>query len=324
MTVMLHYFVILLAALCCIVPASAAENFPNRRIKIVIPFAPGGTAEPLARMLADSIQKRTGAVVIVESRPGAGGNIGAAEVANSDKDGYTLLLGANNNFVVNQYLFKNNVVDPETKFDLISILADQFQVVYVNADFPANTMNELLNYIKVRPGQINFASPGVGSAPHLSGELLSDLYGLTMVHVPYKGGAPAITALLSGEVQLYLASLSVGSAQIKTGKLKALAVTSPKRMKSLPDVPTTRESGAPGYTVSNWWALATAKGTPAARIDWIRREFARALQDPATQSRLEDLGFTVNDGTTGEFEDRVRRESALYRELIQKRKLAVD
>jgi tripartite-type tricarboxylate transporter receptor subunit TctC len=303
---------------------AAPDSFPSKPIKIVIPFAVGGTADPLARMLADVIQKRTGAVFVIESRPGAGANIGAAEVARSESDGHTILLGANNNFVVNQFMFPKSAVNPERDFSLISILVDQPQVVYVSASFEPKTLSDLVAYVKARPGQINFASPSAGSAPHLAGELLSDQFGLQMVHVPYRGGAPAVTALLAGEVQIYLASLSVGKALIDSGKLRALAVTASTRMKSLPDVPTTREAGAPELTLSNWWALAAPAGVPMDRIAWIRREFTQALQNPAAKAQLEELGFVMYGSTLDEFETRVRKESAIYQRLIQQRKLAIE
>ncbi len=303
---------------------AAPDSFPSKPIRIVIPFAVGGTADPLARMLADVIQKRTGAVFVIESRPGAGANIGAAEVARSESDGHTILLGANNNFVVNQFMFPKSAVNPERDLSLISILVDQPQVVYVSASFEPKTLSDLVAYVKARPGQINFASPSAGSAPHLAGELLSDQFGLQMVHVPYRGGAPAVTALLAGEVQIYLASLSVGKALINSGKLRALAVTASTRMKSLPDVPTTREAGAPELTLSNWWALAAPAGVPMDRIAWIRREFTQALQNPAAKAQLEELGFVIYGSTLDEFETRVRKESAIYQRLIQQRKLAVE
>jgi len=304
--------------------AVAADNFPSKAIKIVIPFAVGGTADPLARMLSDVIAKKTGAAFVIESRPGAGANIGAAEVARSESDGHTLLLGANNNFVVNQFMFPKSSINPERDLSLVSILVDQPQVIYVNVNFAPTTLGDLIAYVKARPGQINFASPGAGSAPHLAGELLSDQFGLQMVHVPYRGGAPAITALLAGEVQMYLASLSVGKAMIDSGKLRALAVTASARMKSLPDVPTTKEAGAPELTLSNWWALATPAGVSMDRIAWLRQEFTQALQDPAAKALFEDLGFVIYGSTLEEFEARVRKESAIYQRLIEKRKLAVE
>jgi tripartite-type tricarboxylate transporter receptor subunit TctC len=275
-------------------------------------------------MLADVIQKRTGAVFVIESRPGAGANIGAAEVARSESDGHTILLGANNNFVVNQFMFPKSSINPVRDLSLVSILVDQPQVIYVNDNFQPKTLSDLVAYVKARPGQINFASPAAGSAPHLAGELLSDQFGLQMVHVPYRGGAPAITALLAGEVHTYLASLSVGKSLIDSGKLRALAVTASTRMKSLPDVPTTKEAGAPELTLSNWWALATPAGVSIDRIAWIRREFTQALQNPAAKTQLEDLGFVIYGSTLEEFETRVRKESAIYQRLIQQRKLAVE
>lgn len=313
-----------LAVLCAAGAGQCADTFPDRPIKLIIPFATGGTAEPLARLLADGVRKRTGATVVVMSRPGAGGNIGASEVARADKDGYTLLLGANNNFVVNQFLYPKSDIRPERDFTLISILVDQFQVAYVNTTFPAKTLGEMFEYIKAHPGQVNFASPGPGTAPHLAAEFVSDHYGLRMVHVPYKGGAPAIAGLLAGDVQLYLASLSTGKGQIDSGQLRALAVTAPQRMRSLADVPTTTEAGFPDYAMSNWWGLAAPRGVPPGVVAWIRREFIAALQDAAAVSRLEALGFTIKGSTEAEFADRVSRESRFYEKLIEQRGLAVE
>lgn len=301
-----------------------AQSFPARPIKLVIPFAAGGTADPLARMLTDSIAKRTGATFVIESKPGAGGNVGNQAVATADKDGYTVLLGANNNFVVNQYLFPKGSVEPLEAFSLISVLVDQPQVVYVRADSPVNSLKEFIDHVKGRPGQVNYASPGAGSAPHLAGEMLSAQFDLKMVHVPYKGGAPAITALLAGEVHVYMASLSVGKAQLDAGKLKALATTSSVRLGVLPQVPTSREAGAPDYRMTNWWALAAPKGTPAASLAWIHREFAQSLREPEIVKRLEELGFVVLAGTPEQFEERVRRESAEYQSLIKTRNISAQ
>ncbi len=301
--------------------AAQPQPYPSKPVRIVIPFAAGGTADPLARLLADSIEKRTGARFVIEARPGAGGNVGNQAVAAAEKDGYTLLLGANNNFVVNQHLFAQGSVDVLNAFALVTILVDQPQVVYVRSDLPVQSMKELVDYVAARPGQINYASPGAGSAPHLAGEILSDLYGLKMVHVAYKGGAPAITAMLSGEVQLYLASLSVGKAHVKSGKLRALATTSPVRLAVLPEVPTTKELGFGEYQMINWWALAAPGGTPLQPIEWIQREMGQALRDPAVAKRLEDLGFVTFGSSAAQFEERVRRESLVYQNLIRSRQI---
>lgn len=315
---------ITLAGSLGIAAAACADTFPAKPIKIVIPFAAGGTADPLARTLIDVIERKTGAKFIVEARPGAGGNVGNHAVAAAEKDGYTLLLGANNNFVVNQFLFSQGSVDVLNAFSLVTILVDQPQVAYVRNDLPVASMKELVEYVKARPGKINYASPGPGSAPHLAGEILSDQYGLQMVHVAYKGGAPAITAMLSGEVQLYLASLSVGKAHILSGKLRALATTSPVRLKALPDLPTTKEVGFAEYQVINWWAIAAPKGTPQPHLQWIHREMTQALRDPGVEKRLEDLGFVIYGSTAGEFEERVRREAAQYQRLIAARQITAQ
>lgn len=311
-------------ALTSLAGGVTAQGYPNKPVTIVIPFAVGGTADPVARMLAESIGKRTGAVFVVDSKPGAGGNVGNRVVATANKDGYTLLLGANNNFVVNQHLYPKGSVEPMEAFELITILVDQPQVVYVRADMPVNSLTELIDYVKARPGQINFASPGAGSAPHLAGEVFSQQFGLKMVHVPYRGGGPAITGLLGGEVQLYMASLSSGKAQLEAGKLKALATTSSVRLAALPQVPTTREAGAPDYRITNWWALAAPKGTPPEVVSWIGREFQQSLREPDIANRLSDLGFVVLGGTKAQFEERVRRESQEYQALIKARQISAQ
>ncbi len=301
-----------------------ASGAPQRAVRVVIPFAAGGTADPLARLLTDHIGKKTGAVFVIDSRPGAGGNVGNHAVATAPKDGHTLLLGANNNFVVNQHLFPTGAVDVESSFDLMTVLVDQPQVVYVHDDLPVRSFAELLDYIRARPGQFNYASPGTGTAPHLAGELIAQLYGLKMVHVPYRGGAPAINGLLTGEVQVYFASLSVRRGQIASGKLRALATTSAARLAPLPDVPTTRELGHGQYDMNNWWALAAPKGSPADSLSWLTREFQLAMQEPVLAARLQDMGFVVVGSTPAQFMRRFERESAQYRDLIKARNITVQ
>ncbi len=312
------------AGLLLLSGTALAQAFPSKPIRIIIPFAAGGTADPLARILAEVIEKKTGAKFVVESKPGAGGNIGNQAVANADKDGHTLLLGANNNFVVNQFLFPQGSVDPAKAFEFVSILVDQPQVVYVRPDFPAKTFKEFLAYIKTKPGMLNYASPGPGTAPHLAGEMINAQYGLDMVHVPFKGGGPAVTALIAGDVQLYLASLSVGKSFVTSGKLRALATTSAVRLAAMPDLPTTKELGFPDYQVTNWWALAAPKGTPTAAVQWIQKEFGAALKDPSVAKRLEDLGFVVYGSTPEQFEQRFKSESTQYKTLIAARKISAQ
>jgi tripartite-type tricarboxylate transporter receptor subunit TctC len=302
----------------------AADDFPSRPIHIVVPFAAGGTADPLARGIADEIQKNTGKSVVVESRAGGGGNVGELDVARAEPDGYTVLLGANNNFVVNQFTMPKTSIDPTRELSLMTILVDQPEVVYVKTDFPAKTLRELLDYIKAHPGQVNFASPGAGSAPHLASELLASLYDLNMVHVPYRGGAAAISALVAGDVQLYIASLSVGKGQLEAGNLRALAVTAPNRLKVIPNVPTMAEAGAPEYVLSNWWALAGPKDVPSERTEWLREEFVKAINQPDLKSHLENIGFLIQGSTTKQFEDRVRQESAVYQSMVTKRGLIME
>lgn len=268
----------------------AWADWPERPIRIVVPYSPGAMGDVLSRLISEELRKRLGQTVIVENRPGAGGNIGASAVAQAAPDGYTLLVGATNNFVINQFLYPRMAFDPLKAFEPITIMAEVPSVIFVNADVPAKVFAEFALYAKAHPGKVNYGSPGIGTTPHLSAELINKSHGLAMTHVGYKGSAPAITALISNEVQFYLGGAGLGAQHIKSGKLRALAVSSAERLELLPDTPTFDEAGLRGVTARNWWGAAAPAGTPKVVLDRLNAAFRAALSAPAVRRQLAGLG----------------------------------
>ena len=255
------------ATLACAAFVANAQAYPSKPIKLVNPFAPGGSGDIVFRMIGPAIEERLGQRILIENRAGAGGNIGAEAVANSPADGYTLLLGTTNIFTINQFVFSKQSFDPLKAFAPITIVADLPSVFYVSAAVPANTLQEFVVWARANPGKVNYASPGSGTTPHLNVELLSQIAGLQMVHVPYKGLQPAMAAVLSNDVQLYLAGLGAGLGHLKAGKVKGLAIGSRQRLPSVPDMPTAIESGFKDFVASNWFSLAAPAGTDTQIIE---------------------------------------------------------
>ena len=237
-----RFLLALLVALGCVRPAWA--EWPERPIRIVVPYAAGAMGDVLIRLLSEELRSRLGQPVVVENRPGAGGNIGATAVAQAAPDGYTLLVGATNNFVINQSLYRQMAFDPLKAFEPITIMADVPSVIFISGDVPAKSFSEFVAYAKENPGKLNYGSPGTGTTPHLSAELINRARGLGMTHVSYSGAPPAITALLANQVQFYLGGAGLGAQHVRAGKLRALAVASSSRLVSMPDTPTFDEAGS--------------------------------------------------------------------------------
>jgi tripartite-type tricarboxylate transporter receptor subunit TctC len=211
---------------------------------------------------AEGLRNELGQTVFVENRPGAGGNIGTQYVEQSAADGYTILLAATNNFTINQFLYKDLAFDPIKKFDAITVLVDVPSVIFIPATIPVNGFREFVNYAKANQGKINYGSPGSGTTPHISAESINKSFGLGMTHIPYKGASQAVAALLAGDIQFYLAGAGLGAPHVKSGKLRAIAVSSKSRLDIFPDIPTFNEAGLGGINASNWWGVAVPAGTP--------------------------------------------------------------
>ena len=298
-------------------PAFAQEAWPTKPVRIIVPFPAGGVADLAPRVVGQKLSEKWGQPVIVENKAGAAGNIGMGEGARAAPDGYTLVLAPTGNLTVNPFLFK---LPFDTAKDLapITLLATSPNVLVVNPSVPARTFRELIDYAKANPGKLNFASPGAGSGAHLAGELLNMEAGIEATHVPYKGLAPAVTDLLGGQVQMMFAGISTVIQHVKSGKLVALAIASPKRSPQLPDVPTVAESGLPGFDVTSWYGLVTRAGTPPAIIDKIQRDAAEVLRDPEVRNRFAGLGLEPGGNTPAEFEAMIASESRKWGDIVRK------
>ena len=291
------------AALAALAVPAGAQNYPERVVKIVNPFPPGGSVEITARMLAQKLAENTKGQFIVENRTGAGGNIGSDSVAKSAPDGYTLLFTAPGPLSVNQTLYvKGLPFNPEKDFAPIAIFARTPIVLMVHPSVPAKDVKELLTYAKANPGKINFGSAGMGSTPHLSGELLKSMAKVDMVHVPFRGTGPAMTALIGGHIQMMFDLLPGSLPQISGGKVRALANAGAKRAPALKDLPTVAEQGLPGFDSSSWVALVAPAKTPAPVLAKLRAEVAKAIASPDIVKQLNQLGS--EPGTADEKETR--------------------
>jgi len=303
----------LLAALA-VTPAFAA-GYPERPVKIVVPFAAGGPTDVMARMIAQKLGERLGQNFIVENLPGAGGNIGTSNVARSTPDGYTLLL-VSSSYTVNPSLYKNCPYDPYKDFIPITLAAITPNILIVNPSVPAKTPKELIDAIKANPNKYTDASPGVGTTPHLAAELFKASYKLDYVIAPYKGGGPAAQAVLANETPFSFVAMTPTTQLIKTGKLRALAVTTKKRSAALPDVPTIAEAGITGQESETIQGVLAPKGTPKAIVDRLQKEIAAIVAMPDMQSKMIPLGFDPVGGTSAEFADYIKTDVEKWKKVI--------
>jgi tripartite-type tricarboxylate transporter receptor subunit TctC len=305
-------FLLLLAVL----QTATAQTYPNRPVKIVIGFTPGGGVDINARLLANKLGEIIGQPVIVENKPGAGTNIGAEYVAKSAPDGYTLFFNSPA-MAINMSLYKSPGYDILKDFAPISVFSDSTNILVVPASLPVKTAKELVALAREKPGALNFSSAGSGSTQHLAGELFKLRTGTNMVHVPYRGSAPSIAALLTAEVQLsFVNPLAIGS-HVKTGRLRALGVAGPRRAPLLPEVPTLKESGVDGVEVPLWFGLLAPAGTPREIIATLASGVQRAAKDPEMRKRLEEQGGEPVGSTPEEFATLLREEVAKWAEVVK-------
>jgi len=304
--------------------AQTAANYPNKPIRIVVPFPAGGTTDILARAVANEMQKAWGQAVVVENRAGAGGNIGSDIVAKSAPDGYTLLVGAVSPQAINVTLYPKLPYDVMRDFAHVTLIAAVPNVLEVNPGVPVKTVKELIALAKAQPGKLTYASSGSGTSIHLSAELFKTMAGVDMLHIPYKGSAPAITDLISGQVNLMFDNLPSSLAQIKAGKLRAIAVTTLKRSPALPDVPTIAESGLPGYDASSWFGMHAPAGTPSDIVHKLSSTVAKSLHTPEMRERLASQGAEPVGNTPEQFTEFVRAEIAKWAKVVKASGARVD
>lgn len=298
--------------------APAAAAYPAKPIRLIVPYPAGGSTDVLARMLGQKVGESLGQTVIVENRPGASGNIGASFVAKSDPDGYTLFLGTSTALSVNQSLYKSLPYDPQKDFAPIVLATMLPSLVVVNDKVPVKTVQELTDWLKGPGRAASYASSGAGTPAHLGGELYKFMSGTHATHVPYKGGAPALTDLVGGQTAYMFAILPEAMPLVKTGQLRALAVTTAKRLPAYPDIPTVAESGVPGYELIGWYGFLAPARTPPDIVDTLNKAFNKALQDAETRKKLQDLGFEVAGGPPQALSDLMRSESVKWKQVIDK------
>jgi tripartite-type tricarboxylate transporter receptor subunit TctC len=290
---------------------AAAQDYPSRPVKIIVSYAPGGSNDVVARVIAPELQKELGQSFIVENRAGASGTIGADMVAKSPTDGYTLFMGAGAHALAPS-LFKKLPYDITKDFAPISLAATSTYVLALNPSVPAATVPELIALLKSKPGQLNYASAGKGTPLHLAAELFKSKTGTDIVHVPYGGDTPALNDLLAGTVQLAFMSVASTAPQIRAGKLRALAVTSARRSDALPDLPTLGELGIAGYDVGTWWGLLAPAGTPDAVVGKLNAAMRKAVALPQTKERFAPLGLDPRSDSPTEFAAFIKEEVVRY------------
>lgn len=313
---------IVAAAFALIAPATAiAQAYPNRPLRIVHGFVAGGAADTLSRIIAEGLSKRLGQPVIVDAKPGAGGNLAAEAVAKAAPDGYTLGL-VTGGHAISAALYKSLPYQPVDGFEMISTLVYYALVVAVRSDYQAKTLSELIVLAKAKPGALSFGSVGFGSTHHLAGELLKIAAGIDMLHVPYRGDAQAITALLAGDVPVIVGTSVLLAPQIESGAVRGLAVTSSTRSALLPKVPSANEAGLEGFDVRTWAGLLAPKGTPAAIITELNKATLASLADPDLKARLETaIGGEVRGSTPAEMREVVTSEIARWTTVIDRAKI---
>lgn len=308
-----------LAAVLVGVSASAcAQNiFPNKPIRLIVPFTPGGVTDTSGRLIADQLSRRIGQQIIVENKPGASGNIGSAMVANSEPDGYTLALGFDGTMVINPHIYSNIPFDTIKDFAPIGKIGDTVLILVAYPKFEAQTLKEIIALSKQPDRTVNFGSSGIASPQHIAVELLNQQTGSKLVHVPYKGGGQAMIDVQAGVIPLVYTAVAGAYPYIKSGRLNAVAVSSKQRAPSLPDVPTFIESGVPDFVASGWVGIFAPAKTPRPVVDYLNKELNAVLSTPEVKAKLETLGITATPGTPEQFSSEIASDLARYAKVIK-------
>jgi tripartite-type tricarboxylate transporter receptor subunit TctC len=311
-------------ALTMIASAPSRADYPERPVRLVVPFPPGGGADNLARTIMPKVAEALGEAIVIDNKPGAGGNVGAEIVARSVPDGYTLLYGTNGTHAINQTLYSNLRFDPIEDFAPVSRMTAIAAMLVVNPALPVRSVSELIDYARANPGKLNFGSAGNGTTSHLAGELFRTMAGIDIVHVPYRGGALAMTDLIAGQVQMMIDVMPNAYPQAKAGKVRALAVSTAQRFPTAPDVPTIEESGLAGFEVSAWDGVLAPAGTPAPVIAKLNAAIRRALEDPQVRDSLLARGAQPVPSTPEAFARHIKAETAKWAKVVRQSGAKVD
>lgn len=320
-------FSLVLVAACAglaIGVSAHAEEWPSKPVRVVVPFAAAGTSDVVMRILANELSAVWKVPVVVDNRPGAGGNIGTELVARSAPDGYTMVLGATATHGINISLYSKLGFDPVKDFEPVSLVASTPSVVAVNPSLPVNSLQQLVAYAKSRPGEVYFGSPGNGTTHHLAGELFNSSTGTKMVHVPYRSTGAAITDTIAGQIQVIIDTLPSSMSFVKTHRLKVLAVTGKQRDPALPEVPTMAEAGVPGYEVTAWYGLLMPAGTPQHIVKKVSEDVARIVRTPEPRAKLLAQGATPVGSTPEQLAEHIRQEISKWAVVIKSSGAKVD
>ncbi|WBY01208.1 tripartite tricarboxylate transporter substrate binding protein [Ramlibacter tataouinensis] len=307
-----------LAAAAAGLPLTAtAQAYPSKLVTVIVPFAAGGTTDILARVIGQALTKELGQSVIVDNRAGAGGNIGSALAAKATADGYTLLMGTVGTHAINQSLYKKLPFDPVKDFAPLTRVAMVPNLLVANPGKPYKNVKELIAYAQANPGKVNFGSSGSGSSIHLSGELFNSMAKVNMIHVPYRGSAPAVTDLLGGQIDIMFDNMPSAIQHVRSGKLRPLAVTTAKRAPELPDVPTIAEAGVPGYEATSWFGMFAPAATPAPIVAQLNAALVKVLADPDVKKKLAEQGAEPYAEKPEQFAEFIRSESAKWSKVVK-------
>ncbi|MFM2346467.1 MAG: hypothetical protein RL654_1220 [Pseudomonadota bacterium] len=315
---------LLVLAASALVPSAFAQAWPTKPIRLVVPFPPGGGTDSIAREVSQKVAAATGWTFVIDNRSGAGGNLGVDAVAKSAPDGHTLVLGQTSNLAINPTLYAKMPYDPQKDLAPVVVLAQSALVMVTGTSTPYKSVADVVAAAKARPGQLNFASPGNGTVAHLTSELFQKAAGIDTQHVPYKGAAQALTDVISGNVELYMASVPTLIGQIRNGKLRALAVSSAKRVDDLPSVATINESGYKGFDAVTWFGLLAPAGTPKDVVVRLNAEFNKALQNPELRRRLGDEGADAVGGSPEQFAALIRDEIPRWGRVVRESGARID
>jgi len=297
--------------------ASAQSNYPAKPIRVVAPFAAGGLVDVLARALGDKLRPALGQPIVVDNRPGAGGNIGAELVAKAEPDGYTLLMSSAGILTINESLYPKMPFDPAAAFAPVSLVAEMYMLMVVNPGLPARSVSEFIALAKKDAGKLNFGSPGNGTTGHLGMEMLQAAAGIRLTHVPYKSAAEAAVAVIGGQIQGAMDNPPTVLQHIRAGTLRPVAVASPARLPQLPDVPTFDEAGLKGFEASSWFGMVAPAKTPRIIVDRLNREIVRALREPDLQQRFGNLGAQLAGNSPAEFAAFIKTERVKWDRIVR-------
>ena len=311
------------STLALVAGSAAAQSYPAGPVRVIVPFPPGGGVDGAGRLISQKLSEALGRQFVVDNRPGANGMIGSEAAAKAQKDGYTLMVNGAN-FVTTPSMYSKVTYDPVKDFEPISLMSLAPNVLVVHPSLPVKSVKELIALAKARPGQVNFAGSGSGSTPHLAAELFNTLANVKMVHVPYRGTGPAIVGLMSGEASVMFMPTTNAVPMVKAGRLRALAVTTQKRVPAMPELPTVAESGLKGYESSQWYGVWAPAGTPTDVLGLLNAHVARIMQAPDMKQRLTAEGLVAVGGTRDQFASHVRTEIAKWAKVIKQSGATVD